>query len=865
MNHLKIREEFFNFFRTRKHEVLQSSSLVPQNDPSLLFVNAGMNPFKNIFLGLQKPKHQKVVSIQKCLRVGGKHNDLEQVGHSPFHHTFFEMMGNFSFGDYFKEEAIWLAWTFLTENLAIPKEKLWVSVFEEDQESYLLWKEKQKIPSDRIFKSGEENNFWRMGSEGPCGPCSEIYYYEGDQPSSLEDMTEIWNLVFMEFYEDLSGKKSPLPKPCVDTGVGLERLSSVLQSVPSNYQTDLFSPIIHALEEASQTSYKKNPAPFQVIADHGRAVAFLICDGILPGNEGQNYVLRRILRRAFHYNKKLNLKKNLIEVSVKEIISQMGSVYPELKKEETRIQNLIETEKEKFFTSLEQGQKIFLKKMESFPKKTITAPIAWDLYSTYGFPFDLTRLIAKEKGYKMELSSEEEMFQQNQSSSFKKESSKTDKLTALQLKKKNIKIQKTIFTGYETGVDDSVISQILSLKTLDTLSSLNEGKEAWCVFTQTCFYPEGGGQIGDRGFIQTSSAKASVLDCQTQEGMIFHKVKVLKGTFKPKDKIKLTVNKKHRRLTSGSHSATHLLHSALRKILGPSVRQAGSLVEAGRLRFDFSHHRPLTKKEIKTIEQAIQNQIEDCTPVTSSILPYKEALKKGALSMAGENYPEKVRVIQMEEHSHELCGGVHVSNTSEIGNFKIISETGVQSGIRRIEAYTGTEAFKWLNHLTEQNLELRDYFKIPYPKKIEFSSLILDKIKRLEDELKLSKEQLKNTQSSQHDWEEIAFNKSSLFILKSSLNDRKLLADIADKKKSQKSSVVIVFGKSDSHYPVIVSVSKDLQQQISAHEILKTHLTPILEGKGGGQPRFAQGEVKSLKRLKEVQESLIKNFKNESH
>ena len=860
MNHFEIRSKFFDFFQKKGHTSVPSSSLIPQNDPSLLFVNAGMNPFKNIFLGLQKPSHSKITSIQKCLRVGGKHNDLEQVGHSPSHHTFFEMMGNFSFGDYFKKEAIEMAWEFLTETLNIPKERLWVSVFEKDKETYSLWKETQNLNSDRIFKQGEEDNFWRMGNEGPCGPCSEIYYYKGSKPQSVEDMTEIWNLVFMEFYEDASGQKKPLPKLCVDTGVGIERLASVLQNTSSNYQTNLFSPIISSLESASGVSYKKEQIAFQIIADHSRAITFLISDGIIPGNEGQNYVLRRLLRRAFHYNQKLSEKKNLLQVATEQTISQMEGIYPELKAEKNRIQNLIEEEKEKFFSSLHQGRKILLKKMKASSDKVIDASTTWDLYSTYGFPFDLTRLIAQEKGYQMNVKTEEEMFKQNQTTSFKKGNPMQNKISSLQLQK--IKLEKTLFTGYEKSKEEALLSQIFSLDLSQNLQVLKEGEEAWCVTTQTCFYPEGGGQVGDQGTLQTETGEGFVSDCQKQGDMIFHKIKVLKGSLKSKQKTLLFVNLKHRSLTAGSHSATHLLHAALRETLGSSVRQAGSLVEAGRLRFDFTHSKPLSPEQVKIIEQKVQKGIEDHENVSPSFLPYKQALEEGALSMAGENYPKKVRVIQMKSLSKELCGGIHVSNTSEIGSFKIVSETGVQSGIRRIEAYTGIESLKWLGFLAEENLELRNYFKIPHPKTKEDSSPLFEKIKKIEQELKSFKMQLKQVQTSEEAWEETSFSKnSSLFILKSPVSDRKILSEIADKKKSQKSSIVIVFGQSSLSYPVIVTVSKDLQNQFSAHQILKEYLIPSLKGKGGGQARFAQGEVQKIENLKKAVEDLIKNLR----
>ena len=720
MNNRDIRKRFQNYFTNQGHIWVPSASLIPKGDSSLLFTNAGMNQFKDCFLGLKPPPAEQVCSIQKCLRAGGKHNDLEEVGHSPYHHTFFEMIGSFSFGSYFKKEAIDYAMNFLTKELGLPKDRLWVSVFKEDKESFKLWQKTQQIPLEKIFILGEKDNFWRMGETGPCGPCSEIYYYEGNKTNPTpEDMAEIWNLVFMEFNEAHSGKKTPLPKPCIDTGMGFERLAAVLQGKKSNYHTDFFKGIIESLEEASSVKFDftkeakedENQTAFQVIADHSRVISFLICDGVLPGSEGASYVLRRILRRALFYSDKLKPNKNLLCVAAEQVIHMMKEIYPELNEEKTIIDSTIKAEAELFTESLQQGKNILLKKIKKLSDKNIPDSIVWDFYNTYGFPPDLTQLIAKEKGFIVNENLNLEKFKDKQKRAIKKRS--TIEILKESIKKINPKdynlneIKETRFTGYKTDkeqqakityllfigtplgdleIDDKESSFVYNVYPISSIKKegnklkitiiLKDPKsqtiekvereigkqsgELWVITNKSCFYPEGGGPIGDRGIIKTNTSEVKISDCQKIGDAIFHLAEIT-SLKENKELItgqpcEMIVDKTHRRLITTSHSATHLLHQALREKLGTSVRQMGSLVEPGRLRFDFSYPKPLNPDQLQEIESKVTEQIESKHLVSDATHPYEEAIRKGALSLAGENYEKEVRTIQMGD-SLELCGG----------------------------------------------------------------------------------------------------------------------------------------------------------------------------------------------------------------
>ena len=1250
MTSFEIRKLFLDFFKRRGHKHLPGSSLIPQGDSSLLFVNAGMNQFKSVFLGLAKPPAQNVVTIQKCLRAGGKHNDLENVGQTPRHHTFFEMMGNFSFGGYFKKEALQLSWEFLTNVLRLPPERLWPTVFEEDRETERLWLEEIKIPSHKILKCGEKDNFWRMGDSGPCGPCSEIHYYDGPkkQPSP-EDLTEIWNLVFMEFNEDKKGNRTPLPIKCVDTGMGLERLTAIIQNKQSNYHTDLFRGIIQVLEKESGARYdwteksqEETQTAFRVLADHSRATAFLMSDGLVPGNEGKYYVLRRIIRRALFYRNKLNPNKNLLKASAREAAAFMGAAYPELleyikeaanipvppvsnevkppAKKNKKAEASINTEKKAkeddtatdttdgalgaegkygsvselfdksgtgrfmdsedgaFDRSLEEGEKWLFQKMASLPpeKKFMDAFIAWHLYSTYGFLWDSIRLIAKKQGWRMASDEEIELYNyeafnksrigrfiDSEARAFDRSSKAGEKwlfqkmaslppekkfidastawhlrstygfpkdLTRQDIAKKqgwrmasdeeielckqkeqqrfqagvlskehkglpkkltleNLRFfhgrQKTILTCYEKEEEESQILQVFSVNLMKEFPSTDPGlgfqetprtspsgplkkdQKGWVILDKTCFYPEGGGPVGDRGELKTKTGKAKVLDCREKGDFILHEVEVTEGEIKakyPQDhsplkpdetKCKIKVDPDHRRAIKAGHSATHLLHKALREVLGSDVRQAGSLIDAEKLRFDFTHPKPLTEGQREEIENQVMADIQSQNPVSSSLTSLNEAKKTGALFLAGENYSDQVRVIKMGG-SRELCGGIHVKNTSEISFFKIISETGVQSGVRRITAYTGERAKKWLNFLTDQNLQIRDWLNSrtgEFPslrsatdlvktnknpalskqtgagqslsEKTEDNFFILwfqereREIKQLKNQLRnlippkslsfgksgkndkavgnegdknppvdfdfsgggslksehptgghikeavnisnktrrpvkenKKKHGLSNEESTKKDgpptaenkhetaykhinkkmefhrekavheilelqkylklpilneleknpfiplmerkteelkslkrqvegfpWETVtgeklkepsgAFQfkgiKGWLIVRDLPVTDKKVLADMADQLKLKISSgVVVVFGAGKGAWPVVVTVTRNLQKHISAGDLLKNTITPPLKGKGGGPARFAQGVITDKARFPELEQTLLSALKKKS-
>ncbi len=795
MTSFEVRKKFIDFFKRHQHTVLPGSSLIPDNDPSLLFVNAGMNQFKDIFLGLKPPPDKNVATIQKCLRAGGKHNDLEAVGETPLHHTFFEMLGNFSFGGYFKSKAIALAWEFLTVDLKLDPKDLWISVYEKDEESYTIWRDEQNIPENKIYRMGDKDNFWQMGDTGPCGPCTEIHYYKGkEKRPDPNQFMEIWNLVFMEFYDTEGGKRQKLSVPCVDTGMGLERLCALLQNKKSNYHTDLFSEIILSLEKASGCPYDfeereqtDRQKAFRVLADHSRAIVFLINDGVIPGNDRENYVLRRIIRRALYYSQKLNPEKNLLQIGVEKTISLMaetGSLlkqdkellniaetYLSLKQEERQTQSIINGEAGLFFDSLKAGKKQLEKVMKVQSKPHLNAPEVWNLYSTYGFPMDLTRLMAKEEGWTVAKEEDIKRYEEKAKQQIKEGLSDIlqekvknfapQLIPEIQRKMKErsrekIKIEEqqninsyaqkqdvflksqeekleTFFSGYEKAKETGQILLTVSFDT-SAAASLNKGgytlsnrlslkpleknQKGWLVLDKSCFYPEGGGAIGDRGFLKTETGAAEILDCQKEGSFIWHEVKVLEGQLKEDQQGQMEVNINHRKEISASHTATHLLNSALRSVLGKSVRQAGSLVEPGRLRFDFTHPQSLNQKQIKGIEEQVLKHIHQSEEVTPSHKNFQQAQKEDYIYLKGENYPEKVRVLKIgEKTSKELCGGIHVKNTGEIKHFKIISEKGIQSGVRRIVAYTGSLAKAWESFLIKENLQLRKYLNLPLPEK----------------------------------------------------------------------------------------------------------------------------------------------------
>jgi alanyl-tRNA synthetase len=882
MKNTEIRNKFVDYFKKNGHTSVASSSLIPENDPTLLFANAGMNQFKNAFLGLEKRDYTKAVSVQKCVRAGGKHNDLDNVGFTARHHTFFEMLGNFSFGDYFKKEAIHYAWEFLTKDLQIPKEKLYVTVFQTDDEAADLWHKQESIPKDRIFRLGEKDNFWRMGDVGPCGPCTEIFYDHGPKAGKESDpfkgivsgedrFVEIWNLVFMQFYEEAPGKMNPLPKPSVDTGSGFERVVAAMQGQFSNYDTDLFAPMIDKASKLSGASYVTDPeilrndaairdrvGAMRVLADHCRSTSFLLADGALPSNEGRGYVLRRIMRRAIRYGRKLSTQHSFLPAMSEELINHMGGFYPELKARKDLILSTIRDEESRFLQTLDNGSAILndeLNDMKKKNQKMVSGETLFKLYDTYGFPVDLTAVIAAEHGLQVDESGFDKVMQASKEkakSSWKGKGPMADEKHMIEFSQKHSK-SATQFVGYETLTNSSPIVG-LSNGTAE-VSSLRAGQSGLLILKATPFYAEGGGQVGDQGTIKTASAEARVHNCTKQNDLFIHHIEVVSGELKSSDSVQTQVELSERRQTTTNHSATHLMHSALRTVLGTHVTQAGSLVDSTRTRFDFTHNKPLTSDEIKKIEGLVNDEIAAANPVQAEVMSHKLAIDKGAMALFGEKYGDQVRVLTMGNFSCELCGGTHVKNTSEIRAFKIISESGVSAGVRRIEAITGTAAINYLMKNNEELLQARQSSGVPPEKTI--STWIEEK----KEEIKDLQKQIKKIQSNQINVDDIIkaskeFQSQSgpakLIFADLALDDRDVLSQISDQIKNKvPRGISIVVGKGEGSHPVIISVSKEMNAQFKAGDLLK-EFAQVLGGKGGGRPDFAQGAVPDRTKLKEA-------------
>lgn len=891
MSSFEVRKKFIDYFKKNGHTAVASSSLIPENDPTLLFANAGMNQFKNAFLGLEKRDYVRAVTSQKCVRAGGKHNDLENVGFTARHHTFFEMLGNFSFGDYFKKEAIRFAWEFLTKELGIPKEKLYVTVHLSDDEAAEIWHKQEGIPKDRIFRF-DQDNFWRMGDTGPCGPCTEIFYDHGPHAGKESDpfkgiaagedrFVEIWNLVFMQYFESAPGKMEPLPKPSVDTGSGLERVVAAMQGKLNNYDTDLFWPMIQKSADISGKTYllplieqlnkegvknsvkeedHKLIAALRVVADHIRSASFLIADGALPGNEGRGYVLRRILRRAIRFSQMLSGGKPFLPEISKVLIEKMKDVYPELKQRESVILSTLTEEQDRFMVTLGTGTQILnqeLAQLKSKNKKQIPGETVFKLYDTYGFPADLTELMAEEQGFTIDEAGFETAMQsakEKAKASWKGKGPAANETHLLQLSQ-SLKDQSGIteFTGYAEIETDSKILAISNGE--QKVEKLKAGEHGILVSQKTPFYAEGGGQAGDLGEISSSSAKAQVLDCTKSQDVFIHHIQIISGELKTGDAIHLKVSNADRRTTAAQHSATHLLHSALRKVLGTHVTQAGQMVDSSRIRFDFTHARAVTPDELKQMEELVNNEISKANPVSAKVMKQKEALDMGAMALFGEKYGDQVRVLAMGDFSTELCGGTHVHNTSEIRMFKIVSESGVSAGVRRIEALAGDQAVRYALSLIDDDLQARraSGSDLAWEKILnrEAGSLA-DFIEKKKEEIKALEKEIKKIQGGSVNVESLLQSATSfksksgsskLVIADLDLDDRDVLSQVTDQLKNKvQSGIVVVLGKGGATHPLIVSVSKDLNPEMSAGNILKD-LAQAMGGKGGGRPDFAQGAV----------------------
>ncbi len=895
MKSREIRQMYFDYFSKHGHQLAASSSLVPDNDPTLLFTNAGMNQFKNLFLGLEKRAYSRAVTSQKCVRAGGKHNDLENVGFTARHHTFFEMLGNFSFGDYFKKDAIHFAWELLTKELQIPKDRLFVTVFETDDEAADIWHKQEGVPRERIYRFGEKDNFWRMGDTGPCGPCSEIFYDHGPEadldpanPSTMggegDRYVEIWNNVFMQYNESATGR-SELPKPSVDTGAGLERWAAMLQGRPNNYDTDLFMPIISKAAQVSKKDYvsdykvlAKNKdiaeqvAAMRVLADHSRATAFLIADGVLPSNEGRGYVLRRIMRRGIRYGRKLSGDSSLFVQTIQVLINEMSDVYPELKRGRDHVLKTVQDEITRFLTTLDQGTEILndsLGKLGNRGVKTLDGATIFKLYDTFGFPVDLTKLMATEKGFAIdEAGFEKHMGEARDKARGAGGSKFKASVDAAHIVKiaQDVKSKSgvTPFTGYTST---SATAKVLLLSNgKSQVQSLKTGEEGFAILSTTSFYGESGGQAGDRGLVATAKGvKAEVFDTTKQDDVVLHHIRVVGGTLEEGAETILAVEESARRATANNHSATHLLHAALRKVLGTHVTQAGSLVDSERLRFDFTHGKALTREELRQVEDLVNQEIGAGRSVEMNEMSHKDAMAKGAMALFGEKYGDRVRVIRMGDFSTELCGGTHVANTSLIRMCKILSEGGVSAGVRRIEATTGEKALNYLMEATQENLQAREVAGLQgTPVTVaQFIESMRDKLKELEREVKKMK-------GSAIDADQILSGarpfslkgpkgeSSGKFIAASvEIDDRDVLSQLGDKLRDKLGSGVVVLvgrgpeGESGGKHPIIVTVSKDLIANVSAGKIL-AEVAKEMGGKGGGRPDFAQGAGETLSKTNEA-------------
>ncbi len=860
----EIREIFLDYFIKRGHQLVPSSSLIPTEDPTLLFTNAGMVQFKKVFLGEETRPYKRAVSCQKCMRAGGKHNDLENVGYTARHHTFFEMLGNFSFGDYFKETAIEYAWEFITKFLGLPKEKLYITVYEKDDEAVFYWKKIASFPEDRIVRLGEKDNFWAMGDTGPCGPCSEIVYDMGEEfgckrpdckpGCDCDRFLEIWNLVFMQYERDENGNLKPLPKGCIDTGMGLERITACLQGVSSTYETDLFEKIIYKISEITGKVFKENKETeiaFRVIADHIRATVFLLAEGLMPSNEGRGYVLRRIIRRAERFGKILGIKEPFLYKLIPSVIEELGDIYPELIRNKEISEKILKIEEEKFLETLNLGLEILEKEIEKLKreeKKVIPGEVLFKLYDTYGFPYDLVRDYALPLNFSLDLKGFEILRERA-----REESRKSWKKTLERLPDfiKNLikEDTQTLFVGYETLESSAKILDIQK-----------ENNIYYIITNLTPFYPEGGGQIFDTGIIIGSKGKGKVIETQKVGEIIYHKV-ILEGIIEKGEEVLMQVDKKRRFHIERHHTATHLLHSGLRKILGPHVRQSGSLVDEERLRFDFSHFQGLTDEEIKKVEELINQWVLENYPVEIMWVKKEEAEREGAIALFEEKYGEIVRVVKIDDISMELCGGTHVKRTGDIGLIKIINETSVASGIRRITAVAGLKTYEWIKNLENKIEKIAKELKTT-PKDIEKKIRSLWKeIEELEEEIKkLKKGDLKkDLEEKLKKIEEI----NGIKVLVTSFKTEKIeeLREIGDFFKAKLGSgIIFLIGEKDEGSPLAVCmVTKDLAEKYPANKIFQkiSNLTGL---KGGGKSELCQGifqEKISLEKIKTLLKEVL--------
>ncbi|XPV76857.1 MAG: alanine--tRNA ligase [Desulfovibrio sp.] len=875
MKAAEIRKRFLDFFEKNDHTVVKSSPLIPKDDPTLLFTNAGMVQFKNIFLGQEKRDYCRATTSQKCLRVGGKHNDLENVGRTARHHTFFEMLGNFSFGDYFKPEAIRLAWEFITEELKLPKEKLYITIYNDDDEAEELWKKIADIPADRLYRLGDKDNFWSMGDTGPCGPCSEIHIDQGEDMScgpncgigkcDCDRYLEIWNLVFMQYDQGEDGVKVPLPRPSIDTGMGLERIAAVCQGVQSNYETDLFQAIIGYVAGKAGVKYRENPetdTALQVIADHSRAIAFMITDQIMPSNEGRGYVLRRLIRRAFRFGRFIGFDAPFLHDSIQEVIRQMGEAFPELHDNKDFMVRVVKEEEERFGQTLDKGLAHLeeaIADLKKSGKKILTGEVAFKLYDTYGFPIDIVNDICEKQGLSVDEPRFKECMQEQKDRAKKAWKGSGEKDVATTFKPLLEAGVRSTFTGYDTLEEVTSVKSILD-EDGNIVKRLIQGQGGWIVTDSTPFYGESGGQAGDLGTLETTTGSGDVLDTvKPSQNLTAHKVFINEGEILPEQETTLAVSDETRIATARNHTCTHLLHSALRKVLGDHVNQSGSLVGPNRLRFDFTHISAMTVEEIADVEMEVNRAILANETVATDVLSYDDAVEKGATALFGEKYEDDVRVVTMGDVSMELCGGTHLPTTGQAGSFVITSEGGVAAGIRRIEAATG---FNALHYFTTRSNELSKAASMLKAKPAK----VAEKIKGLQTQVKeLTREaeklQSKLASSAGGDLVSSAEEIGGVKVIaaKVDIPNVKVLREQVDTLKSKlDSGVICLIADVDGKVSVIISVTKDLHDKYTASTLIKP-VAGEVGGGGGGRPDMAQaggtnpsGIDNALAKLKEL-------------
>lgn len=842
----ELRSEFLKYFESKNHRLVRSSPLLPHKDPSLLFTNAGMNQFKDYFTGAENPEFKRATTCQKCVRAGGKHNDLESVGRTKRHHTFFEMLGNFSFGDYFKKEAMEFAWEFLTVTLKLPEDRLWISVFEEDDEAYDLWTKELKVPSERVVRMNAEENFWAMGDTGPCGPCSEIYYDRGEDFGKGESIfdggeryLEIWNLVFMQFEKLEDGSQKPLPKPSVDTGMGLERLASVIQDVDNNYEIDSMKSIIDGFAKITGTSFGKDEetdTALKVLTDHIRACSFLISDDIQPSNEGRGYVLRRILRRAVRFGKSLGCEKPFFHQGVQLVIDQMAEAYPELRQNQSAIEKTILHEEEKFYETLDSGLKLLNEKISGMkPGQSLDGAVAFQLYDTFGFPLDLTEMILEEKKLSLDQKGFEKALEQQRERSRASWKGSGQQASAEVFHAISEKAKKFKFTGYEKLIEKSKVLAII--KDGKEVSEVKEGDQAQVVIDLCPFYAESGGQVGDTGWLKASGMEFEVQDCQKPVGS-FHVLmgQMKAGHLKTNDIVEAEVDEKLRKRTRIHHTMTHVLHAALQVVLGDHIKQAGSLVGPDYLRFDFSHFKAVSKEELRQIEEYCNARIRENPDLRLSNESMDEAIASGAKAFFEDKYGDVVRVLRIGEFSTELCGGTHAESLAEAGVLKITQESSVASGVRRIVAVTGEAAYDFIREEEKLLDDIASALKAPK------KELVARVEKLLKEQKELQKKLTQKTSTPKSSAKELIEEIDNIPVLIDlpKVESTKELRPIADDYKNQmKKGVVLLGAAKDGKATVVVSVSKDIAEHFNTNELV-TKIGEQLGGKGGGRPDFAQ-------------------------